>query len=119
MKIAVSAEQGTPDSPVDSRFGRAKYFMVHDTETGAWNTIDNVQNLQAAQGAGIQSASTVVNAGCDTLLTGHCGPKAFSALTRAGVAVYLITAGTVQAAVDAMKKGTLKKLDAADVEGHW
>jgi len=119
MKIAVTAEKGTPESPVDSRFGRAKYFIVHDTETGAWTVIDNIQNLQSAQGAGIQSASAVVNAGCETVLTGHCGPKAFAALGKAGVTVYLVAGGTVREAIDSMKKGELHKIDSADVEEHW
>ena len=119
MKIAVSSEKETADSSVDSRFGRAKYFMVHDTESGDWSVIDNIQNLQAAQGAGIQSASTVVNAGCGILLTGHCGPKAFAALNKGGVAIYLVSVGTVHEAVDSYKKGSLTKLDTADVEGHW
>jgi predicted Fe-Mo cluster-binding NifX family protein len=119
MKIAVSAEQRVPESPVDSRFGRAKYFMIHDDESGHYNAVDNIQNLQAAQGAGIQSAAAVVNAGCQVCISGHCGPKAFAALDKAGVAVYAVTGGSVLEAVDAFKRGSLKKLDAADVDGHW
>jgi predicted Fe-Mo cluster-binding NifX family protein len=119
MKIAVSAQEGKPDSLVDPRFGRAKYFIVHDVESGSWDALDNNQNLQAAQGAGIQSASTVVNAGCTALISGHCGPKAFTALNKAGVAVYAVTGGTVRQAVDTFKRGELNKLEVADVDGHW
>jgi predicted Fe-Mo cluster-binding NifX family protein len=119
MKIAVSAEQAKPQSPIDPRFGRAKYFMIYDDEKECWEEIDNIQNLEAAQGAGIQSAANVVNAGCTALISGHCGPKAFSALNKAGVAVYTVTEGSVQNAVDAFKLGKLKKLETADVDGHW
>ena len=119
MKIAVSAEQAKPQSPIDPRFGRAKYFMIYDDEKESWEEIDNVQNLEATQGAGIQSAANVVNAGCSALISGHCGPKAFSALNKAGVAVYTVKDGSVQNAVDAFKLGKLKKLEAADVDGHW
>jgi predicted Fe-Mo cluster-binding NifX family protein len=119
MKIAVSAQENKPDSLVDPRFGRAKCFVVYNDATDGWEFADNAQNLQAAQGAGIQSASTVANIGCTALISGHCGPKAFAALCRAGVAVYCVSGGTVHEAVDAFKRGSLKKLENADVEGHW
>jgi len=119
MKIGVSAEQSKPDSPVDPRFGRSKYFMIFDDTNGTWEFIDNNQNLQAAQGAGIQSAANVVNAGCEVLISGHCGPKAFTALNKAGVAVYTVSSGTVQNAIDSFKQGKLVKIESADVEGHW
>jgi predicted Fe-Mo cluster-binding NifX family protein len=119
MKIAVSAEKPNTDSSVDPRFGRAKFFMVFDDEDGTWEAFDNNQNLQASQGAGIQAAANVVNAGCRVLISGHCGPKAFTALCRAGVAVYCAGSGTVRDVVESYRHGHLKKLDAADVEGHW
>lgn len=119
MKIAVSAAQSKPDSEVDPRFGRAKGFMVYDDEMGSWGFIDNNQNLQAAQGAGIQSAANVVNAGCTVLISGHCGPKAFAALTKAGVEVYTLSGGTIRGAIDSFKQKKLNKIECADVEGHW
>ncbi len=119
MKIAVSAQENNPDSLIDTRFGRAKYFVVYDDETGNWDAIDNVQNLQAAQGAGIQSAATVVNAGCIALISGHCGPKAFTALNKAGVTVYTVDGGSVRDAIDAFIRGDLSQSKNADVDGHW
>jgi predicted Fe-Mo cluster-binding NifX family protein len=119
MKICISAQGPSSDSLVDPRFGRAKFFIVHDDQTGAWESIDNMQNLQAPQGAGIQSASHVVDAGCTALICGHCGPKAFTALSRAGVSVYTAPGGPVREAVESFKRGELKKIDAADVEEHW
>lgn len=119
MKIAISSEQPKSDSAIDPRFGRAKYFMIYDDVTMSWESIDNNQNLNAAQGAGIQSAANVVNAGCEVLISGHCGPKAFTALNKAGVAVCTASNVTVQDAVDLFKNGKLAKLESSDVEGHW
>ncbi len=119
MKIGVSAEESKPDSLIDPRFGRAKYFMMYDDVTKNWESIDNTQNLQAAQGAGIQSAANVVNAGCEVLISGHCGPKAFAVLDKAGVIVYTVSGGTVQNAFDSFKQGQLTKIESADVDGHW
>jgi len=119
MKIAISAEQPNAKSPVDSRFGRAKYFIIYDDENQTWEPLNNDQNLTSAQGAGIQSAANVVNAGCEVLISGHCGPKAFTTLSKAGVSVFTVKEGTVKEAVAAYKEGKLKKLVSADVEGYW
>lgn len=119
MKIAITAQGASSDSPVDMRFGRAKFIVVYDTDNSTYAAMDNEQNLQAAQGAGIQSAATVVNAGCSALITGHCGPKAFTALVKAGVAVYGTTDSSVKDAAEAFLAGKLNKLTGADVEGHW
>jgi predicted Fe-Mo cluster-binding NifX family protein len=119
MKICVTAREASCDSPLDPRFGRARFFVVYDDETDTWTTLDNEQNLQAPQGAGIQSAARVVDAGCGVLISGHCGPKAFTALTRAGVSVYTASAQSARAAVDRFRRGELARMDGADVEGHW
>ncbi|NLI48097.1 MAG: dinitrogenase iron-molybdenum cofactor biosynthesis protein [Acidobacteria bacterium] len=119
MKIAFTSSGDTLDSPLDSRFGRAPKFIVYDTDTQTHTAIDNAQNLNAAQGAGIQSAETVARAGVQHLVTGHCGPKAFRVLTAAGIAIYNCDAPTVREALERFHAGTLKPASAADVEGHW
>lgn len=119
MEVAVCAQGRDPGSLLDPRFGRAAQFVVWDDTAGAWSVLDNKQNLEAAQGAGIQSAATVVNAGCSALVCSHCGPKAFAVLAKAGVEVYKADAGTVADVVQALKKGGLARMATADVEGHW
>lgn len=34
MKIAVTSQGESPESPIDQRFGRAKFFMLYDIESG-------------------------------------------------------------------------------------
>jgi predicted Fe-Mo cluster-binding NifX family protein len=119
MKIAVSAEKDIPDSPIDLRFGRAKYFVVYNDENMKWEFINNIQNYDSTQGAGIQSAATVANNGCTVLISGHCGPKAFATLFKAGVTVYKASGGTVREAIDLFRHEKLIKLESADVDGHW
>jgi predicted Fe-Mo cluster-binding NifX family protein len=119
MKVAVSAEGKTLDSPVDQRFGRAAWFVVADTETGQIEAVRNDQNMQAAQGAGVQAGSAVANHGVGAVLTGHCGPKAFRVLAGAGVRVYVGVTGTVGQALEDLKAGRLTQAERADVEGHW
>ncbi len=119
MRISVSATAPGPDIPVDPRFGRAAYFMVYDTDSGQWEELANAQNAGAVQGAGIQAAQLLAHADVQTLISGHCGPKAFRALTAGAIAVFTCTEGTVAQALDAYRSGKLTPLSAADVEAHW
>lgn len=119
MKVAITAKGATLDSEVDQRFGRAKYFVVVDTETDKVEVHDNEVNLNAAQGAGIQSAQTLSALGVSAVLTGHLGPNAFRTLSAAGIDGYTGASGLVQDALTALKEGKMKPVQSADVEGHW
>ena len=116
MKIIVTSDGENMDSSVDQRFGRAWYFILYDTESGEWSAHDNKQNLEAAQGAGIQAGQKVVELGAKAVITGHCGPKAFATLIAGEVEIYQEAAGTVREAIDAFQAGKLKKSEKADVE---
>ncbi len=119
MKWAITSSGKTLADPVDPRFGRAAFFIIVDADTGAFEAHANSQSLNAAQGAGIQSAETVSRLGANAVLTGHCGPKAFRALQAAGIQIAIGAEGTVQQAIDQFRKGVLKPAEKADVEGHW
>ncbi len=119
MKIAVTTSGNDLDGNLDARFGRAPRFLIVDSETGDFEVIENAQNLNAPQGAGIQSATAVVNAGVQVLITGHCGPKAFRVLKEAGVRIFNTGAKTVREAVELDTRGELVEAANADVEGHW
>jgi predicted Fe-Mo cluster-binding NifX family protein len=119
MKLAVTAQGPDLDSLVDPRFGRAKYFLLVDSETGTFTAHDNVQNLNAPQGAGIQAAQTVVHLGAEAVLTGNVGPKAFATLQAGKVAIYPGATGTIRQAVEQLRTGHLQPTDKANVEGHW
>ena len=119
MKIAITSTGKDMSSTVDLRFGRSKYFFVMDTDTNEWASHDNAQNLNAAQGAGIQAGETVARLGAKAVITGNVGPKAFRILNAAGIKVYLVVEGTVTDAVRRFKAGELREASAANVEGHW
>lgn len=119
MKIIITSQSEDLKGNVDPRFGRAKHFILYETETGKWEAIDNSQNLNAIQGAGIQAAENVARTGAEYVLTGHCGPKAFRSLSANGIKIVIGLEGTVGDAVEKFKKGELKPKDEADVDGHW
>lgn len=117
MRVVVSALGPTAGDRVDEHFGRAMYFIVADTEGGILNAVDNSTNRNALQGAGIASAEVVSDNGGEAVITGHLGPKAFSALGAIGVKGYDGSGMTVEAALQAFAAGTLRELAEAG-EAH-
>jgi predicted Fe-Mo cluster-binding NifX family protein len=75
MKIAITTSGNDLNSPLDTRFGRAPKFLIYDLEAKTFEIADNEQNLNAAQGAGIQSAQNIARQGVKALVTGHCGRR--------------------------------------------
>ncbi len=120
MKISISSQGSSPDSAVDPRFGRAAQFLIYDTNTYSYEVVSNSQSLDAAQGAGIKAAETISKHGARILITGHCGPKAFSTLKAAGIEVFTGAEGlSVSQAVDKYRSGQLNATNSSDVTGHW
>ncbi len=119
MKIAITAQDKELTSEIDLRFGRAKWLIVVDSETDDFTAHDNVMNLNAVQGAGIQTGRNIANLGVEAVITGNVGPNAFKTLNAAGIKIFLAEKQTVAEAVDSLKAGKLKEVDQANVEGHW
>ncbi|MEW6710839.1 MAG: NifB/NifX family molybdenum-iron cluster-binding protein [Candidatus Riflebacteria bacterium] len=120
MKFAISVREKDLNAVIDTRFGRAQMFALYDSQSGETTWHSNSQNLQAAQGAGIQTAQNVVNLGAEAVISGHCGPKAWQVLKAAGIKVYTINGNmTAKEAVKHIENGAIKPSEGADVEGHW
>jgi len=119
MKIAVTSTGNELISDMDPRFGRAKYFVIVDSQTLEYEVAENKQNLNLPQGAGIQAAKTIVDQKADVLISGNCGPKAFNVLSAAGIEVVTGAKGRVIDAVTQYKSGELKAVGGPNVEGHW
>jgi len=119
MKVAITAQGKDLSSELDLRFGRAKWLIVYDTETDSFEANDNTVNLNAVQGAGIQTGRNIANLDVEALITGNVGPNAFKTLNAAGIKIFLAETQTVQEVIDLFKAGKLREVDNANVEGHW
>ena len=119
MRLAITSTGKELDSNLDPRFGRTAYFIVVDPETMAFEVVENSQNLNLPQGAGIQAGKTIVDNKVDVLITGHCGPKAFKVLRSAGVKIVTGAGGTVTDAIAQFNNGELEISTESDVDGHW
>ena len=119
MKIAVTSTGQDLDAPMDPRFGRAAYILIIDSETMAFEVLDNAENVNAFKGAGIQAAAMISDKHADVLLTGFCGPNAFKTLEAAKVKVAGDVSGTVREALAAYVEGNLKLVSEPNAQGHW
>jgi predicted Fe-Mo cluster-binding NifX family protein len=119
LRIAVTAEGKKLSNEIDLRFGRAKWLIVADTETDDCEAHDNIVNLNAVQGAGIQTGQNIANLGVEAVITGNVGPNAFKTLNAANIRVFLAEKQTVQQVLDLFMAGKLKEVNKANVEGHW
>ena len=119
MKIAVTSKGTDLDAQVDPRFGRAAYIIVVDTETLAFEAIDNAENKNAFKGAGIQAAAGICDKGAQVLLTGFCGPNAFKALDAAEIKVANDATGTIREAIEQFKAEKFIFAREANTDGHW
>ena len=119
MKIAITTRGQDLSSQLDPRFGRAKWLILVDVETGQFEVHDNTVGLNASSGAGIQTAQNVANLGAEAVITGNLGPNACKTLVAAKVKAFLSKASTAQEALDLFKEGRLQEVTEPNVEGHW
>jgi predicted Fe-Mo cluster-binding NifX family protein len=119
MRIAISSQDKDLNANLDPRFGRAAYFIIVDPETMAFEVVENSQNLNLSQGAGIQAGKTIADNKVDVIITGHCGPKAFKVLKGAGAKIMTGAGGKVADAIAQFNSGELETSTEADVDGHW
>ncbi len=119
VRVAITSQGQSLESRLDRRFGRAAFFVVANTKTDEFTVHDNTQNLNAAQGAGIQAGSNVAGLNVEALITGNVGPKAYAVLKAAGIRIYLAPGGTVAESLQRFKDGLLEERLSANVDGHW
>jgi len=118
MKVIVTAEGQDIDARVDARFGRARYFIIVDTETMEFEAVENAAQYQGG-GAGVQSAQFVVDKDVHTVITGNCGPNSYDILRSASIDVIVGARGTVREAVKMFKTGKFKPKEGPNVGSHF
>jgi predicted Fe-Mo cluster-binding NifX family protein/ferredoxin len=118
MKIAVTSTGPTLDDNVEARFGRCPYFLIIDTDTMQLEAIEN-PNIAIGGGAGIQSAQLMSEKGVTTVLTGNCGPNAYSVFGQAGIQVIVGISGIVRNAVEQFKTGVFSSASGPNVASHF
>jgi predicted Fe-Mo cluster-binding NifX family protein len=100
MIIAIPVDDQSIESGVCPSFGRAPYFLFHNTVSKENYFLDN--SAAASQGgAGIRASQVIADNGAKALLTPRCGENAEEVLRKSEVLVYKTIPGTVQQNIDA------------------
>ena len=112
MKIAITSATGALDAGFDPHFGRASHFCIIDMEV---DTVEAVANpaVSASSGAGVQAAQLMGEHAVTSVVSGSFGPKAFQALSAAGITMYVVPDSdslTVSDALVQFKAGQLQPL---------
>ncbi len=94
-KICITAQGDEMEAEVDPNFGRARYFLIFDPQSQELEAVEN-PNIEASQGAGIQTAQLISSHGVGTVLTGSCGPNAQRVLSSSGIKVVTGIEGMVK-----------------------
>ena len=118
MKVAISATGPTLDAEVAPRFGRCPYFIIVDSDTMQFESLEN-PNAMDAGGAGISTAQMIAGKEVQVVLTGNCGPNAYQVLSAAGVQVISGVSGKIQDAIQTYKSGQLQAISQPDVAAHF
>ncbi|ADD68157.1 Dinitrogenase iron-molybdenum cofactor biosynthesis protein [Denitrovibrio acetiphilus DSM 12809] len=113
MRLAFSITGQDLDSDIDPRFGRAKRILIYDTQNEKSVVMDNDDNVNAAQGAGISLAQKLCEKEVNAVITGNCGPKALDALTKAGIEVFSTKIQKASLALTAHTNGLLERVGEA------
>ena len=109
MKIAVSATGPSLDAEVDPRLGRAPYFIIVESESMAFNVLEN-PFMNQLSGVGPQAAQLIAQNGAQIVITGNVGPRAQQALMAAGIKVITGASGKIKDVIEQYKQGRLSTL---------
>ena len=110
MKVAVAASTPELDATIDQRFGRCSWFVVVDTVTMDFETLENPGAL-AGTGSGVAASQLIADAGAEAVVAGSLGPNAIGALKAGGLAMFKAGDGTVKDAAIAAEKGELEAIE--------
>ncbi len=112
MKLIFTTAAHSLAGDLDERFGRSPGFLLYDTSTDQCHYIDNQHNADAAQGAGIQAAQTVIASGAECLITGAVGPKALQVLASSGIDIFRAQSSPLQKVMAQYQSHELTSLNA-------
>jgi predicted Fe-Mo cluster-binding NifX family protein len=113
VKIAIASSGKTLESQVDPRFGRCPYFLIIDSETEEFETLENTAG-QAPRGAGISAAQLIADKGVEAVMAGNFGPNAINVLGASKIKIFTGVSGvTAKEALKKFKEGKLEEVTAA------
>lgn len=109
MRIALPSKGSTLDAPMSPTFGRCRFFLFVDTESGHVESMPNPHE-HAERDAGVQAAQLVVDKGAEAVITPLIGQYAQRVLEEAGVTICELELESGQRVLDRFRSGRLQTL---------
>jgi len=104
MKVLFAVENDAGlDSILDSRFGRAGYFLIVDTDSETVLVTEENKYKNEGHGVGIKTATYVVSSGCEVAVGAQPGPKAAAILQQGNIKLVVNETGTVKEILQRIK----------------
>lgn len=107
MKTLIAAECDTLESGISKRFGKAAWYLIVDLETLAVTSSQNVDPRDHHE-----IVSKAAELGVTTIITGNIGPRSYDLISSSNMQIALARNMTAREAIEKLKKGELKILDA-------
>jgi len=116
MKVATTTQLPSLAGKVDPRFGRSRFLVFVDTDTGRLTSLDNAHDFGGTQGAVTGLVREAEEAHVDVVISGCLPPKGFAALRDRGIGIHIGAHGTVGDALRQLASGRLVCLSRGRVD---
>jgi len=117
MKICITAKEGSLDSELDPRFGRAQNYLIYDTESKEFKVIPN-ESVNASGGAGTAASQLMSTESVDAVISGNYGPNAATGLQALDIEMYTRGVESISKIINKFEAGELTKVASATVEAQ-
>lgn len=117
MIIAIPVNENNTEPSICVSFGRAPWFLFHNTETGTSQVLANPA-ANAESGAGVKAAQFVVDHNVDMLITVRGGENAAEVLLAADIQIYRAKGGAAKENLTALAEGKLENLQSFHAGFH-
>jgi predicted Fe-Mo cluster-binding NifX family protein len=89
MKVAITSVGNSPESKLDQRFGRCRFFAFYDTDAGNLEFVAN-PNAESLDGAGPASVQFVAARSVEKIVSGEFGIKIKSLLESLNIQMIIL-----------------------------
>ena len=117
MIIAIPVNENNAEPSICVSFGRAPWFLFHNTLTDETQIIKNPA-ANAEGGAGIKAAQFVVDHTANVLITVRGGENAAEVLLAADIQIYKAQGSTAKENLALFTEGKLEKLESFHAGFH-
>jgi predicted Fe-Mo cluster-binding NifX family protein len=96
MNLMITSLGESLESPIDPRFGRARYFVIYNTSSNRWTVQKNNQIHASAKTAETEACKIAVNCNVSVIATGHCRLNSLRSLAENKIVVFFNSLGSVK-----------------------